>query len=119
MSRLLLGFVCLLFVIPAFAQSGDEPPSKDDVIVYLRTMHSHDMMLRTMQVQGESMRQLYRDMLIKEKGKVPENFDLKFKTVMEDLIKGMPTDEIVQAMIPAYQKHFTKSDISAMNAFYS
>jgi hypothetical protein len=38
---------------------------------------------------------------------------------MDDLIKAMPIDEITQAMIPAYQKHFTKSDIDAMNAFYS
>ncbi len=38
---------------------------------------------------------------------------------MDDLVKGMPIDEITQAMIPAYQQHFSKSDIEAMNAFYS
>src|SRR5579863_8438472 len=38
---------------------------------------------------------------------------------MADLIKGMPSDQIVDAMTPTYQKHFTKGDIDAMNAFYS
>jgi hypothetical protein len=38
---------------------------------------------------------------------------------MDDMIQGMPVDEMTQAMIPAYQKHFTKGDIEAMNGFYS
>jgi hypothetical protein len=41
------------------------------------------------------------------------------KKAMDDLVKTMPIDEITEAMIPAYQKHFTKSDIEAMNTFYS
>jgi hypothetical protein len=28
-------------------------------------------------------------------------------------------DQLTDAMIPAYQKHFTKSDIVAINTFYS
>ena len=119
MKRFLTAFLCLLAAASAFAQSGDQTPSRDDVIIYLRTMHSHDMLMKTMQVQAESIRQLYRDLMLKEKGKVPDNFDSVFKNAMDDLIKGMPSDDIVQAMIPAYQKHFTKSDIDAMNAFYS
>ena len=43
----------------------------------------------------------------------------RMKKSMDELIKGMPADEIIQAMIPSYQKHFTRSDIQAMNAFYS
>jgi len=35
------------------------------------------------------------------------------------LVKGMPADEIIDAMIPAYQNHFTRSDIQAMNTFYA
>ena len=119
MKRLLVPIVCLLFIAPAFAQGADEAPSKDDILLYLRTMHSHDMMRRTMEVQAQSMQQLFRDMLLKEKGKLPDNFESLFKKAMDDLIKGMPTDEIVQAMIPAYQKHFTKGDLEAMTAFYS
>jgi hypothetical protein len=72
-----------------------------------------------MQVQAQTMRQLFHDMVLNEKGEVPPDFDAHFKKAMDDLIKGMPADEIIQAMIPAYQNHFSKSDIEAMNAFYS
>ena len=119
MKRLLLVLVCLTLSVPAFTQNADEPPSRDDIILYLRTMHSHDLMRRTMEVQAENMRQLFRETLQRDKGEVPADFDTTFKTAMADLIKGMPSDQIVEAMIPTYQKHFTKGDIEAMNAFYS
>ena len=119
MKRLLIAIACLAFCAPALAQSADEPASKDDVILYLRTMHSHDMFRRTMQVQSQAMQQLLREQILKDKGKLPPDYDAHMKKAMDDLVKNVPIDEITQAMIPAYQKHFTKSDIEAMNAFYS
>jgi uncharacterized protein len=116
-------WIATLFVAlaaPALAQSVDnEPPSRDDIILYLRTMRTHDMMQRIMETQAGSMQQLLREMIAKEKGSVPADFDAHFKKSMDELIKGMPTDEIVESMIPSYQRHFTKTDITAMNAFYS
>lgn len=123
MKRWLIALACLAFgfsgSVSTLAQTADEPASKDDVILYLRTMRSHDMFQRIMEVQSQNMQQLFRDQLLKEKGSVPPEFDTRFKKAMDDLVKGMPIDEITQAMIPAYQTHFTKSDIAAMNTFYS
>lgn len=119
MKRALLIFACLTLTLPCMAQNADDPASSDDVILYLRTMHSHDMMQKMMQVQVQGMQQLFRDMAVKEKGKVPADFDANFKKHTDDLIKNMPMDEMLQAMIPAYQRHFTHGDIEAMNAFYS
>jgi hypothetical protein len=39
--------------------------------------------------------------------------------MMDDMFSNMPMDEMMQAMIPAYQKHFTKGDIDNLVAFYS
>ncbi|HME34005.1 MAG TPA: DUF2059 domain-containing protein [Candidatus Sulfotelmatobacter sp.] len=123
MKRLLIALACLAFSfsgsVSVLAQAADEPASKDDVILYLRTMRSHDMFQQIMEVQSQNMQQLFRDQTLKERGSVPPEFDAHFKKAMDDMIKGMPVDEITQAMIPAYQKHFTKGDINAMNAFYS
>lgn len=33
-------------------------------------------------------------------------------------LKGIPTDEFIDAMVPIYQKYFTHSDIKAINEFY-
>jgi uncharacterized protein len=119
MKRLLIAIVCLALAAPALAQSADEPASRDEVILYLRTMRSHDMLQRTMAVQSQSIQALLHDQILKDKGKLPPDFDVHMKKAMDDLVKNMPFDDIFQAMIPAYQKHFTKGDIEAMNAFYS
>lgn len=123
MKRLLIALACLAFCVSGsvsvLAQAADAPASRDDIILYLRTMRSHDMFQRIMEVQSQNMQQLFRDQILKERGSVPPEFDAHFKKAMDDMMKGMPIDEITQAMIPAYQKHFTKGDIEAMNAFYS
>lgn len=115
----LLATLCLALTAPALAQSSDEPASRDDVILYLRTMHSHDMMARLLEVQSRSVHDMLRDQVMKEKGSVPADFDTKMAKGLDALLKGMPMDEIIQAMIPAYQNHFTKGDIEAMTAFYA
>jgi hypothetical protein len=116
---LFIAVMCLAFSLPALAQAANEPASRDEIILYLRTMRSHDMLQRTMEVQSQTMRQLLHDQLMNEKGKLPPDFDAHMKKAMDDLIKNLPAEEIIQAMIPAYEKHFTKGDIEAMNAFYS
>jgi hypothetical protein len=37
----------------------------------------------------------------------------------DDMFKNVPWDDMMQAMIPAYQKHLTKGDIDNLVAFYS
>jgi uncharacterized protein len=119
MKRLLIALACLALCAPCLAQNADEPASRDDVILYLRTMRSHDMFQRTMEVQSQTIQQLFHDQLLKDKGTLPPDYDTHMKKAMDDLVKNMPVDDMVQAMIPSYQKHFTKADIEAMNAFYS
>jgi uncharacterized protein len=111
--------LCLAVSPVCFAQAADaDPATKDDVILYFQTMHTNDMMHRMMEVMSASMRQSMHDELAKEKG-LPANFDTRISKMMDDLIKNMPVDEMEQAMIPPYQKHFSHADIDAMNAFYS
>jgi len=116
----LMATLCLALGATGLAQSSDtDAATRDDIILYLRTMHSHDMFQKMMEVQSQSMQKLIYDQLLQDKGTIPSDFQSHMKKAMDDLVKGMPADDIVQAMIPAYQKHFTRSDIQAMNAFYS
>ena len=39
--------------------------------------------------------------------------------MMDDMLKKFPVDEMLEATIPVYQKHWTKGDVDAMVAFYS
>ncbi len=58
MKRLGIAFVCLTFCVAGLVQTSaaqtDEPASRDDVILYLRVMRSHDMLQKTMAVQNAS-----------------------------------------------------------------
>ena len=120
MRIFLLATLCLALTAPGVAQTADsDPATRDDIILYLRTMRSHDMFKKMMEVQSQSMQTLMRDQVLQDRGTLPPNFGERMKKAMADLIQGMPVDDIMQAMIPAYQKHFTRSDIRAMNSFYS
>lgn len=121
MKRILvLGILGLALSTVSFAQNADtDPATSDNIQIYLRTMHSHDMIQKMMEVQSQSMRQMMHDQMLKDKSKVPSDFEPRMSKLFDDLVKGMPVDDITQAMIPAYQKHFTNGDIQAMNAFYS
>ena len=119
MRAFLIAILCLVCSAPVFAQNGDEPASKDDILLYLRTMRSHDLLIRTMEVQSKTTQQLLYEQIKKEKGSVPSDFETHMKAAMDRLIKNFPADEVTEAMVPAYQKHFTHGDIQAMNAFYS
>ena len=39
--------------------------------------------------------------------------------MMDDIFKDFPYEDLLQAMIPVYQKHLTKGDVEALTAFYS
>ena len=119
LKRLAIAIALFLCSITALAQNADDPASKDDILKYLQTMHSHDMLQKMMEAQAQSTQQLMRDMIVRDNGSVPVDFETHFKKAMGDLVKNMPVDELTQAMIPAYQAHFTHGDIEALNTFYS
>lgn len=120
MKMFWIAALCLAFSAPVFAQSADtnEPASRDDVILYLQTMRSHDLIQRMLEAQSKATQQLVHDQLAQER-RLPADYNARMKKWVDELFKNMPIDEMTQAMIPAYQKHFTKGDIEAMNAFYS
>jgi hypothetical protein len=124
-----LTFACLAFSLlsrSAFAQAAapnaapgaDDPASREDVSKLLDTMRSHDLMQKMMAIQAQNVEQAIHDQL-KDKGAVPSDFDAQMKKSIDGMLKNMPVDDVVQAMIPAYQKHFTHGDIEAMSAFYA
>jgi hypothetical protein len=120
MRMLVIATLCLAFAAPAWAQSSDnDPATKDDIEVYLRTMHTHDMIQRTMEAMLKPMHQMFKDQMANGDGPIPADAERQFNKTMDAMMKGMPFDEMMQAMIPVYQKHFTKGDITALNAFYS
>lgn len=119
-------FTCLLllssvFLGTAFAQDGDSnaPATQADIAAYFEAIHSRQMMSQTMHAMSESVHQMIHDMYLKDKDKLPANFEAQATKHLDDMWNNMPWDEMMQATMPIYQKHFTKGDITSLLAFYN
>ena len=114
---LILAALCFSFAIPAFSQQGaDAPASKEDVEKYLQAVHSHEMMQQMAQAMSKPMHQMVHEQYLKDKDKLPADFEDRLNKIMDNMMKQMPFDEMMAAMIPTYQKHFTTGDMEALTA---
>ena len=118
-------FVSVLFLLaacfPACARQNpaDTPATKEDIERYLHVMHSREMMANIVDAMAKPMHQMVHEQFLKDKDKLPPDFEARMNKMMDDMFKSMPWDEMLDAMVPVYQKHLTKGDVDAMVAFYS
>jgi uncharacterized protein len=121
--RSLLCVFLLAFSISAGAQTtvsvAPDTASKEDVRKLFDVMASREQMKQMMQQVFAQMRTLNRDELKKRHPDVSEEDLARMDRQSEDLLKNFPLDEMLSDMVPVYQRHFTKSEIDALIAFYS
>jgi hypothetical protein len=77
------------------------------------------MMKQIMEVMAKNVREMTHDQLSKERTNLPPDAEDRMNKRMDEMLKTLPIDEILQATIPVYQKHWTKGDVNNMIAFYS
>ena len=118
---LIAALLCLSCACSGLAQdsAAEAPATKEDVEKYLQAMHSHEMMQKMMDAMVKSMLQMTHDRYLKDKDKLPADFEARTNKMVEGMMKDMPFDEMTQAMVPTYQKHFTKGDMEALVIFYN
>lgn len=112
--------LCLAFSWNVLGQQtdSDAPATKEDVQRYLDVMHSHDMMKQMVEAMSKPMHKMMHEDYMKHKGKLPPDFEARMNKIMDDMLNSMPFDEMMQAMVPTYQKHFTKGELNALAGFY-
>jgi hypothetical protein len=86
---------------------------------YLGAIHIHDMMNQMLQAMSGPMHKMIHDASVKDQDQLPPNFEERMNKMLDDMLAKIPWDEMIQTMVPAYQKHFTKGDMDALTAFYS
>lgn len=122
MNRFLLTTVILFCTSPiglAQQNPADSSATKEDVERYLEVMHSREMVSKMIDAMMKPMHQMLHEQYEKDKDKLPADFEMRMDKVLDDYLKGFPWDDVVQSMVPVYQKHFTKGDIDSLVAFYS
>ncbi|MFZ0278682.1 MAG: DUF2059 domain-containing protein [Candidatus Sulfotelmatobacter sp.] len=114
------GILCATFSWTAFAQTAaDAPATKEDIEKYFEATHTHDLMLKMMDAMSKPMHQMAHDQCAKIQVKLPVDCEAQINRNVDDMMKQIPFDELTQAMVPSYEKHFTKGDMDALIAFYS
>ena len=114
---LLLAFA---FACTGFAQQSDAdaPASRADIERYLEVTHSRQMVRQMTDAMLRPMHQMLHDQYMREKDKLPADFEERMNRHIDEMVKSLPWDDMIDAMIPAYQKHFTKGDMNALVTFY-
>jgi hypothetical protein len=122
MKRCLLALaVCFAVVATGAAQqsAADTPATKEDVQRYLDVMHSRKMIDQMMDAMLKPMHQMIHEQYLKDEDKLPADFEARMSKMTDEMLKGFPWDEMIQAIVPVFQKHMTKGDIDAIVAFYA
>jgi hypothetical protein len=122
MKRILLATaLCLCFAVFGAAQqtASDTPATREDIQKYLEVMHSREMMTQVVDAMSKPMHKMMHEQYLKNQDSLPPDFEARMNKMMDDTMKSFPWDEMLQSMVPVYQKHFTKGDVSALTAFYS
>jgi hypothetical protein len=119
--RLLFIVLASVLCVNCVAQQAslDQPASKEDVQRYLDTIHAHDMTRQMVSAMLPPLHKMIHDEYLKDKDKLPADFETRMNQMLDSMLKDMPFDEMMAAMVPSYQKHFTKGDMEGLVQFYS
>jgi len=122
-KKIMLGTLCFALVVSAASNAqtptNSDVPDKAQIMQFLDLMHAKTQMIQIMEGMEKQMR-LGAEQGFKHKvpDATPEQL-AKVDAMFDGLYKDMPIDEMVDAVVPIYQKHLTKSDLAAVTAFYS
>ena len=122
MKRTLLAAAIILAMcgyIGAQQNPADAPATKQEIQKYLQVMHSRDMITKMVDAMSKPMHEMMHEQYLKDKDRLPTDFEVRIKKMMDDMMQSFPWDEMLEAMVPVYQKHLTKGDVDALVAFYS
>jgi len=118
----LLACLVWFITVPALAQqppTTDTPATRDDILRLFRVMDTQAQVRQVMEQVMQQMRTLNREQLGKRRPDISEDELARMDKESEEIANSFPVNEIMEDMIPVYQKHLTKGDVDAMIAFYS
>lgn len=98
--------------------AADAPASKEDVERYLQVMHSREMMSKMVDAMSKPLHDMIHQQYSKNQDNLPADFEARMNKRMDEMLKSFPWNDLIDAMVPVYQKHFTKGDLDALVTFY-
>lgn len=77
------------------------------------------MLDKTLDQMFEVQRQMIHEQYLKDKNKLPADFEERMNSFLAETLKSFPWQQVLDSMVPVYQKHFSKGDLQALSDFYS
>jgi len=121
MKRIALVFFLLVFGLNfglAQSASDETPATREDVEQLFTTMHIREQVRDMMDIAVKQSRQMAEQTLRKKLPDVTQNDIDRMNASMEQTLKSFDVNGMIDDMVPVYQHHLTKADISAMATFY-
>jgi len=99
--------------------ASDGPATREDVVKLFELMHVQQQTQAAIESMLKEQRIMVREALRKRHPEISEE-DLKgADKYMDDFWRDFPVAQMLDDMIPVYQKHLTKADVGAMSIFYA
>ena len=123
MRRFALVVLALALTAPlSFAQNADVP-TRDEVLKLMDVLGARKTMKAAMGGMGDVMaRTMLDEMRKKVPNATPEQEKLMGEFVdgmRQDMLSVMNQDDMMELIVPVYQKHLTKQEVKMVTEFYS
>ena len=120
---IMISIMIVLCLVPVLAvgqaKDSGSTPSKEDVLKFMDVLHIKSQLNQYFAGVAKQAK-LGAEEGFKQKVPNPTPEQLaQVDKFAEELFKNMPVDEMMEGMIPIYQKHLTKEDIDGILAFYA
>jgi uncharacterized protein len=99
-------------------EAKDAPATKEDVEKLFATMHIREQMHSMMETMSRQSRQMAQENLKRRLPELTEKDLDRLNQLTDRIWSQMDFDGMIDDMVPVYQRHLTKADVSAMEAFY-
>ena len=120
-TPVLVLLLILAFVVVYAQQSPtvSPPATRSDILRLFRAMNTEQQVREVMQQVLAQSRSLSREAIKQRHPDVTEAELDRMDKESEEITKNFPVADLIQDMVPVYQKHLNKTDVTAMIAFYS
>ena len=121
MKRISL-FLAIFLVVPflCFAQQPPtDQPSRDDLMKMFEVLRVRQQTANAIQTMLAQMKQQLVGDIQKRYPNLSAEAQAKLEASINDAVNLYPINEMLDDLIPVYQKHLTKADVDAIVGFYS
>ncbi|HEY1270493.1 MAG TPA: DUF2059 domain-containing protein [Terriglobales bacterium] len=101
------------------ATSGSATASRDDILKLFEVMHLRQQMRLVMDSVSKQQTALVHETVQKRYPKITQAQMDRLDSIMREAGEDFPVEDMLDDVVPIYQKHLTKADVDAMSNFYS